>query len=143
MVKSIEEAKDLTSDVFIKAFENIGRFDTTRPFKPWIYQIATNLCIDHIRRKYIIRFQHLGDDAIYRRDGTTDGMENTERLEKLKVVIGKLNKPQKRCFILFYIQNRSYHEISHITGYSANEVRSYIQNGKRNFIKFWQKVEGE
>jgi RNA polymerase sigma-70 factor (ECF subfamily) len=143
MVKSIEEAKDLTSDVFIKAFENIGRFDTARPFKPWIYQIATNLCIDHIRRKYIIRFQHLGDMTMPGSESKADCFENAEQLEQLKRAIGKLKSAQKRCFMLFYIQNRSYHEISEITGYSANEVRSFIQNGKRNFIKFWQEVGGE
>jgi RNA polymerase sigma-70 factor (ECF subfamily) len=143
MVRSIEESKDLTSEVFIKAFENIDRFDTARPFRPWINQIATNLCIDHIRRKHIIHFQHLDLAAVQRSDNKADCLENAARLEKIKISIGKLNRDQKRCFILFYVQNRTYHEISEITGFSANKVRSFIQNGRRNFKKLWQESEGE
>jgi RNA polymerase sigma-70 factor (ECF subfamily) len=43
-----------------------------------------------------------------------------------------LNEEQKKCITLFYLEEKSYQEITAITGYTLNQVKSYIQNGKRN-----------
>jgi RNA polymerase sigma factor (sigma-70 family) len=134
IIRNQEEAKDMTSDAFIKAFENIHTFNPNKPFYPWLCKIATNLCIDQIRRKKIIVFKPIDEriDKI-KTEVTISNMERKEIAGKIKKVINKLKKPQKRCFCLFYIHQKSYKEISQITGFSYNQVRSHIQNGKRNF----------
>ncbi len=127
-----EDAKDLASDAFIKAFEKIQRFDLSKPFYPWLSQIATNLCIDFIRRKKLIQFYQIDDqENIISNDNHLNDLENMELKKIIKRAIKKLNRQQKRCFCLFYIHDKSYKEIVKLTGYSDNEVKSYIQNGKR------------
>ena len=127
-----EDAKDLTSDAFIKAFEKIQKFDLNKPFYPWLAQIATNLCIDLIRREKIVQLEQIENQMnIKSSDNQASDLENIELIQKIKVAIKKLKRQQKRCFCLFYIHDKSYKEIVKLTGYSDNEVRSYIQNGKR------------
>jgi RNA polymerase sigma factor (sigma-70 family) len=140
ILNNSEDARDLTSEAFIKAFENIQNFDLKRSFFPWLYQLTTNLCIDHIRRKKLIQFNQIEDQVIS--ENPEDVIVNLERKElgnHIKQAIRKLKRPQKRCFCLFYIQQKSYKEIAELTGYSFNEVRSYIQNGRRKFKSIMEK----
>ena len=53
-------------------------------------------------------------------------------LELMSESIEELNKEQKQCVTLFYLEKRSYQEIAESTGYTLMQVKSYIQNGKRN-----------
>jgi RNA polymerase sigma-70 factor (ECF subfamily) len=52
--------------------------------------------------------------------------------ELMETAIGELNSEQKQCVTLFYLEKKSYHEISEKTGFNLMQVKSYIQNGKRN-----------
>lgn len=58
--------------------------------------------------------------------------ENSDGDHQLEKAIGQLNEAQRRCIELFYLEERSYHEVSETTGYSMNEVKSHLQNGRRN-----------
>ena len=64
--------------------------------------------------------------------------DKSELLEKDKTLLSieegllELNEEQKRCVILFYLQKKSYQQITDITGFNLSQVKSYIQNGKRN-----------
>lgn len=62
----------------------------------------------------------------------TEHEEKESTITKLETALNDLSKEQKQCIILFYYKNKSYNEIVEITGFNANEVKSYIQNGKRN-----------
>jgi RNA polymerase sigma-70 factor (ECF subfamily) len=67
-----------------------------------------------------------------------EAADRSELLEKDKTLLSieegllELNEEQKRCVILFYLQKKSYQEITDITGFNLSQVKSYIQNGKRN-----------
>ncbi|MFQ5772272.1 MAG: RNA polymerase sigma factor, partial [bacterium] len=56
-IKNVEEAKDLASETFIKAFDKIENFQPGSPFLPWLVRIASNLCIDHLRKSSRFRYQ--------------------------------------------------------------------------------------
>jgi RNA polymerase sigma factor (sigma-70 family) len=134
MLNNEEDAKDLTSDVFIRAFENIHTYELQRPFLPWLYGITKNLCIDHIRKKRRIHFSQIDNCETIKNDEDPSANENSSELEKkIKRAIDKLKRPQKVCFCLFYMHQKSYKDIVKLTGYSYDEVRSHIQNGRRNF----------
>jgi RNA polymerase sigma-70 factor (ECF subfamily) len=63
-------------------------------------------------------------------------------LTNLELAIETLNLEQKKCIDLFYLQQKSYAEVVEITGYSLNNVKSFIQNGKRNLKLKMQSVYG-
>ena len=135
LMKNTEEAKDMTSDTFIKAFEKIHTFRLGSPFYPWLSRIASNLCIDQLRKRS--RYQYEDIEQTYAVSYSEETMEEREYQNELKhkiqVTIEKLKTEQKRCFSLFYIYHLSYEEITERTGFPYNEVRSHIQNGRRRF----------
>ncbi len=133
MVKNQEEAKDLTSETFLKAFDHIHDFKLDSPFLPWLSRIALNLCIDHLRKRSRNRFEPISEHHAveYSQNGPIE-MESSHA-SRIINAIQKLKKPQRKCFCLFYINGLSYKEIAELTGYSYDQVRSHIQNGRRRF----------
>jgi RNA polymerase sigma factor (sigma-70 family) len=59
-------------------------------------------------------------------------LQNDQLAEIIYDALQELSKEQKQCITLFYIEKRSYHEIADRTGFTLMQVKSYIQNGKRN-----------
>jgi RNA polymerase sigma-70 factor (ECF subfamily) len=134
MLRNDEDAKDVTSDAFMKAFENLRTYDVARPFFPWLYRIAANLCIDFIRKNGRIRFTADREWENFKNEEDSGDEEESRRIQmKVKKAIDKLKRPQRICFCLFYLHDKSYDEIADITRLSYDEVRSHIQNGRRKF----------
>jgi RNA polymerase sigma-70 factor (ECF subfamily) len=65
-----------------------------------------------------------------------DKAEKESLLQAMEQGLTHLKKEQKQCIELFYLKEKSYVEVAEITGYDLNQVKSYIQNGKRN-LKIW------
>ena len=134
IVKNEEDAKDLASTAFMKAFDHLGEFRAGAPFLPWLKRIALNLCVDHVRRRSRIKFRTVYEQDVQDREDKTEiGEENKQLRRKIRDALRQLKPDQRRCFCLFYLNRLSYREIAEITGYSYNQVRSYIQNGRRKF----------
>ncbi len=134
VVKHVEDAKDLTSETFIKAFEKLDRYDPDRPIFPWLSRVAVNLCIDHVRKKVRIKTEEF-DEQTTRADFDNGPAEVQSQVppEEIFAALRRLKRPQRRCFCLFYIHGKSYKEIAQLTGYPLGQVRSHIQNGRRRF----------
>ncbi len=136
-LKQVNDAKDATQQVFEKAFGEVNKYEVTY-FKSWIYSIARNHCLMQLRSKghQIVFMESLPEDL--EGNSTTmepfDSKENhlNEKVENLSAAIQHLNQEQKLCIDLFYLQKLSYREIEEKTGFSFQQVKSYIQNGKRN-----------
>lgn len=120
-------------------------------FKSWLYTFSKNHCLMIIRNrqsklKKEIDLQIHADFFME----TENGLHHTKDAEKekqyieLEKAIEELNDDQKKCITLFFLKEKSYTEIADITGYSMNEVKSFIQNGKRNLkIKLEKTGESE
>lgn len=134
LLANAEDAMDMTSESFIKALESLDQYDRSRPFFPWLSRIVRNLCIDRIRRDSRIRFvrptdwETIGDSE--HADEPADARENA-LAEGIRNAMDRLKPAQKVCFSLFYVQEKSYDEIVRLTGYTYDQVRSHIQNGRR------------
>lgn len=63
-------------------------------------------------------------------------LQNDHTLDLMEAGLKELNREQQQCVTLFYLEKKSYQEITEQTGFSMLQVKSYIQNGKRN-LKIW------
>ena len=70
-------------------------------------------------------------------------IEKERKLQLLEEAIAELDEAQQRCIRLFYLEEKSYQEVAEISGYNMNQVKSYIQNGKRNLKILMTKHEHE
>lgn len=123
MVNNSDDAEDLTIEAFGKAFKRLHQYTPQFAFSTWLFKIASNNCIDHIRKK---RINALSLDAGYTNsDGETmeinisDGkmdpeetMEKKERVKKMREVVAKLKPRYRELVELRYFQELSYEEIS-------------------------------
>lgn len=133
--KDKDVAKDIVLQIFEKLFEELKKREVEN-FKGWLTFVVRNYCISELRKiqtqlsremeyQYAIKNQSIDED----KDIIT---EEEKKLEALEKAMESLNPFQKTCIELFYLKNMSYTQIVETTGYSVNEVKSYIQNGKRN-----------
>lgn len=141
-LKNTEQAKDAVMEIFGTLIEKLP-VTGINYFKGWIYTVTKNHCLMKLRKDGSDRKHH--DELV--RNLSKEFMEsdsflnlNNEdaeifRTENLKRMLNKLKKEQEECIRMMYLENKSYKEITQITGYSLNQVKSYIQNGKRN-LKF-------
>lgn len=123
MVNNSDDADDLTIEAFGKAFKRLHQYTPQFAFSTWLFKIASNNCIDHIRKK---RINALSLDAGYTNsDGETmeiniaDGkldpeetMEKMERVKKMREVVTKLKPRYRELVELRYFKELSYEEIS-------------------------------
>jgi RNA polymerase sigma-70 factor (ECF subfamily) len=127
-----EEARDAVQQVFAKVIVEIPRQSIVH-FKSWLYRVTVNHCLVELRKKP----RHVGNTETLElraeEEPDLDALWEKEiRMERLREEIGRLSPEQKRCITLFYLDRKSYREIAELTGFSLLQVKSFIQNGKRN-----------
>ncbi|MCX6290907.1 MAG: sigma-70 family RNA polymerase sigma factor [Bacteroidetes bacterium] len=133
-----DESKDAVMQIFEKLIKELRRHDIEY-FKAWLLAVSKNHCLMLLRNKG--RHRHVSfDDAENMAEvvemnsplhpGNVTEKEST--LQRLEESITHLNDEQKKCIELFYLEEKSYVEVSQLTGFSMLQVKSYIQNGKRN-----------
>ena len=132
-----EKSRDAVLEIFEELLEKLLIHDVSN-FKSWLYSVTKNYCLLAFRNsKQHVSFiedfllhQNISDDNNY----DIETQENNYK--KLEKALSQLKEEQKKCVELFYIKNKSYIEITEITGYTIKDVKSYIQNGKRNLKNF-------
>lgn len=133
-LKNEEEAKDSVQQIFYKVITELQKYKVEY-FKSWVYMVAKNHCLMKLRDKKGKITAELTDRLGAMPEVATDMQElivNDHTIKVMEETLKELNHEQKQCVTLFYLQKKSYQEISETTGYSLLQVKSYIQNGKRN-----------
>lgn len=140
-LKNEEDARDSVQQIFLKSITELHKYKVDY-FKSWIYMVAKNHCLMKLRDKQGKIPVELTENHIATPAETTDRQDvlNDEMtFELMNNSLEELNIEQKRCVTLFYLEKKSYNEVSEITGYSTLQVKSHIQNGKRNLKNILEK----
>lgn len=133
-LKNEEEAKDAVQQIFLKSITELQKYKVEY-IKSWLYMIAKNHCLMKLRDRHGKIPKELNENIAGTLEAAND---NTALLEKenilnvIEAVLPELNEEQKICVTLFYLQKKSYSEIADETNYTLPQVKSFIQNGKRN-----------
>ncbi|MFZ4548417.1 MAG: RNA polymerase sigma factor [Bacteroidales bacterium] len=140
------DAEDMVMLVFERLFELLKKTEINN-FKNWIYTITKNECLMLIRRRKLN--EQIKEENLKKLD--SDIMESVEpdhlsvdgehRIRYLEKAINTLSPEQKQCIELFYLNDKTYHEVEQITGYTYNEVKSQLQNGKRNLKLMMERMD--
>jgi len=133
-LKNEEEAKDSVQQIFLKVIQELQKYKVEY-FKSWIYMVAKNHCLMKLRDRQSKTPVEINDRIAAAPEEETDLqalVQNDHTLELMEASLKELNPEQLQCVTLFYLQKKSYQEISEQTGYNMLQVKSYIQNGKRN-----------
>ena len=129
-----ETADDLTQDVFTKAYVALGSLTNEHRVLPWLYRIANNAAIDHVRRKRRFTWLRVGKLA-----GTgeeplmPDEHGQLPERDQVRTVLATLPAEQATAMLLHSLEGYSYKEIAEIQGCTMTAVRSRIARGRAAF----------
>lgn len=138
-LKDADAAEDAVMAVVEKLFTDLKKHEI-KNFKSWLHSVCRNYCLMELRKPaaaFSLDAQEEENDARFMEIDTLLHQDDNEaakeeKLQTLEKAITQLNEKQRQCIELFYLQQKTYDEVSRITGYSAMDVKSSIQNGKRN-----------
>jgi len=131
-LKDENDAKDCVQQIFLKVLTEIPKY-RIEYFKSWLYMVAKNHCLMRLRDRGGKAVKELNENhAVSNENNRQELLENEQTYELLEEALKDLNEEQRHCVILFYLKKNSYTQISEKTGYSMMQVKSHIQNGKRN-----------
>lgn len=145
MMNHSEDARDISQEVFLKAYKSIGQFDERAMFSTWLYRITTNTCIDELRRRkgkqsYSLEEELESEEGSMQRQIADEGetpeesLLRAERADELKKALAQLTEEHRLAVILRDIRGLSYEEIAEIMDLPMGTVKSRISRA-RNQLK--------
>ncbi len=144
MVRDRELAEDLAQETFVKAINAVASYRPEYKFSSWIFKIANNATIDHLRKRELSTLSIEGSphaqtpeamDATALQLGTRDPgpLEELEARElggAIEAAIGELRPEYRSCILLRHVEGRPYEEIAQILGLPLGTVKTYIHRAR-------------
>lgn len=140
--KEPEVAKDSVMQIFEELVSKLKKHEVDN-FRGWLHQVAKNHCLMQLRTPKNLKTVEFKTDLVQSEENVhLNGiLEKEENFKRLEYCIGTLINEQQQAIRLFYIEEKCYNEIVAITGLEWNQVRSFIQNGRRNLKICMEKNE--
>ena len=139
-LKDEELARDAVMGIFEELVNKVKQHDI-KQFRSWLYVLSRNHCLMQLRAGKKLPTVELEEFMEFTPALHPDD-NNEEALQALERCMDKLVPAQKQSVRLFYLDEKCYKEIAENTGFTLNEVKSYIQNGKRNLKLCLEKQVG-
>lgn len=151
MVRDPMLAEDLTQETFVKAFRALASFEPSRKFSSWLFTIAHNTTIDHVRRKQI---PTVSIDGVDRGEERGPGLENMavavdaspeddlahrELATDLETALSGLRSEYAEVLVLRFQESLSYEEIAQITGLPLGTVKTHLYRGRKALAEALEK----
>lgn len=135
---SRDEAAEILNDAFLKVFTNIEKYDSSRPFKPWLRTIILNTAINHFHRNRN-RWQQeeleAAGEKLARDETITSGISYREIVE----MIQQLTPAYRTVFNLYVIEGFKHEEIAEMLGIATGTSKSNLAKAKRNLQAILEK----
>jgi len=133
-----EVARDTAMGVFESLFISLKKYEVNN-FKSWLFTVTRSHCAQALRQRKkdprMVPWEENLMNEVMESGGFShlnNNDDSEDRIRKLHKAVGDLSPGQQQCLLLFYLEGNSYQQITEATGFSLNEVKSFIQNGKRN-----------
>jgi len=144
MVRDRETAEDLSQDAFIKVLNHIDRYSPEFKFSSWIFKIANNVAIDHLRRRRLDTISMDGSphassaaeveastfDVAAEQENALDEIASRELGTAIEAAIGRLRPEYRSCIMLRHVEGRSYEEIASLLDLPLGTVKTYIHRAR-------------
>ena len=131
--KDTEQAKDSVMQIFEELVQKLKKHEVDN-FRGWLHQLAKNHCLMQLRTPRNLKTVEFKPELVQNEENVhlNGVLEKEENFKKLEYCMGTLIPEQQAVIKLFYLEGKCYNEIVELTGQDWNQVRSFIQNGRRN-----------
>lgn len=131
--KETETARDSVMQIFEELVVKLKKHEVDN-FSGWLHQVAKNHCLMQLRTPRNLKTVEFKGELVQSEENVhlNGVLEKEENFKRLEYCLTTLSKEQQAAIRLFYLEGKCYNEIVEITGQEWNQVRSFIQNGRRN-----------
>lgn len=141
MLGEAQEAEDAAQETFLKAYRNLKRYDPNRPFVNWILSIASNHCVDRIRRRrlHLVSYDEMPPSTDLSEDaaGPETALISAEREGRVRQILDALGSKDRAAVILFYWYDMSYQEIADTLSLTVSAVKSRLHRARKAMAQEW------
>lgn len=144
MVRDREVAEDLAQDTFLKAFNALDSYRPEYKFSSWLFKIAHNTAIDHLRRRtldtlsiegapHAVTPEQLEATALQLESDAPSALDRVEALElggEIEEAIGRLRPEYRSCILLRHVEGLAYEEIAETLDLPLGTVKTYIHRAR-------------
>jgi RNA polymerase sigma-70 factor, ECF subfamily len=147
LVGNDEVGRDLAQETFIRAWKSLPEIRSNAHFKPWLFRIATNIAISHLRHARLVRWlpwqEDNSDSAPTRLELSVDSPEErTSETECVQHVLAQLAPQSRTCLLLQLVAGFSQREIAESLGISEKSVSAYVSRGREQFRRVYSRMKG-
>lgn len=128
-LKDVERSKDAVLELFAGLAPLLAQHEV-KAFRPWVHTVMRNRCL-MVLRKHDPHVR-VEEERLEEADDSGEHLLHEATLQQLEAAIAELNEAQRTCIRLFYLERLSYQQVAERTGFGLEEVRSHLQNGRRN-----------
>jgi RNA polymerase sigma-70 factor (ECF subfamily) len=147
LMGSSEDANDLTQDTFLKAYLALSRTSQDLRVGAWLYRIATNVCLDQLRHRKLIKWQAWESFvAVFHptqvaKDSPERDCITRENAEEVQMILAQMHPKYRMCIILREYHDLSYDEIADVLNTTRAAVKSLLFRAREEFRQVYAKVE--
>ena len=149
LIADPEEARDLAQEAFLRVFRSLERFDFEHEFSTWLYRIVTNLAIDYLRRRRLVRSTSqdvdedpFGPELVDACEPAPDRqMDAQETAQRVRACIASLAPHFQSVLVLRELEGLACTSIARIVGATAVTVRWRLHRGRKLFQEEWERRE--
>jgi RNA polymerase sigma-70 factor (ECF subfamily) len=140
MLGNQQEAEDATQETFIRAYTNLGKFNPDRKFINWVLTIASNHCVDRLRKRRI-NWSSLEDDPLVEKVPMPDNIDphrsavQQETADHVQQLIDQLPADYRTPLVLLYWYGYSYEEIAQVMDLTVPAVKSRLHRARKRLAK--------
>jgi RNA polymerase sigma-70 factor (ECF subfamily) len=136
------EAEDATQETFLRALRFLERYDARRPFRPWLYRVAVNVCRDQVRRRR-------REAALWERAADLVRLDHeTHRSEpfppgEIRAAVRQLPERQREVVVLFYFEDLGCRDVAEALGLTVNHVKVLLHRARQRLRETLEAAEGQ
>lgn len=139
-VREVELARDLTQETFLRAFERLEQFDSSRRFGPWLFRIGVNLTLDFLRKRKRRGWMSLFSESPSERapdPAMDDPRQQLDTKQEVRAVLDQIPENYRAVLVLRDLENFSTSEIAAILDRKEATVRWRLAEARKRFEKLW------
>lgn len=144
LLRTEAEAAEIAQDAFLRAFQNLHRYDENRPFDLWVMAIARNLCLDLLRRRSRLQVEDVSEmkDALPSGEKSLEeGAIEREERRSLEAALSTLPADDREVLALYYVQKRTTKEIAEVMGVAPGTIMARLFRAREKLRKQMKREE--
>ncbi|QFG00039.1 RNA polymerase sigma factor [Psychrobacillus glaciei] len=132
MTRNPQNAQDLVQEVFIKVYNQLGKYDRNGIFASWMYRVAINHCMDEFRKKsYQMKQVEINEEKVVNTNHPEIIFLKKEKSRQIERLVSTLPEDERMIILLRYINELSYDEISELVEVPLSDVRNKLHRAKK------------